>query len=112
MDHDDEIGDQDIEDLIPLTSTHGHFDPIKDTDYELIDEYNPQNHFLLDYMKRVVDCYDEISPVTDKRRRKWRTITHLFQHVPNPQFIAQFRTCVEAGGTKKTKTERCWCLCF
>ena len=103
MDHDDEIGDQDIENLLPLASTNGNFDPIKDTDYELIDEYNRQNHFSLDYMKRVVDCYDEISPVRDKRKRKWRTIKHLFQRVPNPQLIAHFRTYVEAGGTKKQK---------
>ncbi|CAF4391796.1 unnamed protein product, partial [Rotaria sordida] len=71
LDHDDELDDEDVEDFLPLTFTDEHLDPIKDTDYELIDEYNLQNHFSLDYMKCVVDYYDEINPITGKRKRKW-----------------------------------------
>ena len=40
LDHDDELDDEDIEDPLPSTSTDEHLDPIKDTDYEPIDEYN------------------------------------------------------------------------
>ncbi|CAF2902010.1 unnamed protein product [Rotaria sp. Silwood2] len=105
LDHDDELDDEDIEDPLPLTSTDEHLDPIKDTDYEPIDEYNLQNHFSLDYMKRVVDYYDEINPITGKRKRKWRTVKHSFQRVPNPQCIARFRKYIEAGGTKQQKVD-------
>ncbi|CAF3916765.1 unnamed protein product, partial [Rotaria sp. Silwood1] len=64
LDHDDELDNQDVENLLAFTSTNDHLDPLKDTDYELIDEHNLQNHFSLEYMKRVVDCYDEINPIT------------------------------------------------
>ncbi|CAF3809490.1 unnamed protein product [Rotaria sp. Silwood1] len=64
LDHDEEFDNQDVENLLAFTSTHDHLDPLKDTDYELIHEHNLQNHFSLDYMKRVVDCYDEINPIT------------------------------------------------
>ncbi|CAF1071767.1 unnamed protein product [Rotaria sordida] len=105
LDHDDELDDEDVEDFLPLTFTDEHLDPIKDTDYELIDEYNLQNHFSLDYMKRVVDYYDEINPITGKRKRKWQTVKHRFQRVPNPQCITRFRKYIEAGGTKKQKMD-------
>ncbi|CAF4298199.1 unnamed protein product, partial [Rotaria sordida] len=103
LDHDDELDDEDVEDFLPLTFTDEHLDPIKDTDYELTDEYNLQNHFSLDYMKRVVDYYDEINPISGKRKRKWQTVKHRFQRVPNPQCITRFRKYIEAGGTKKQK---------
>ncbi|CAF4677345.1 unnamed protein product, partial [Rotaria sp. Silwood2] len=105
LDHDDELDDDDIEDPLPLTSTDEHLDPIKDTDYEPIDEYNLQNHFSVDYMKRVVDYYDEINPITGKRKRKWRTVKHRFKRVPNPQCIVRFRKYIEAGGTKQQKVD-------
>ncbi|CAF1148820.1 unnamed protein product [Rotaria sordida] len=105
LDHADELDDEDIKDSLPSTSTDEHLDPIKDTDYEPIDEYNLQNHFSLDYMKRVVDYYGEINPITGKRKRKWQTVKHRFQRVPNPQCIASFRKYIEAGGTKKQKMD-------
>ena len=57
---------------------HDHLDPIKDTDYELIDEHNLQNYISLYYMKHVIDSYDEINQTTYKRKRKRRTIKHSF----------------------------------
>ncbi|CAF4040341.1 unnamed protein product, partial [Rotaria sp. Silwood1] len=105
LDHDDELDDENIEDPLPLTSTDEHLDPIKDTVCEPIDEYNLQNHFSLDYMKRVVDYYDEINPIRGKRKRKWRTAKHRFQRVPNPQCIARFRKYIEAGGAKQHKVD-------
>lgn len=105
LDHDDELDDEDLEELLSSTSTHDHSDKVQDTDYELIDEDNLQNHFSLDYMKRVVDCYDEVNPITGKRKRTWRTIKHLFRRVPNPKCIARFRKYVETDGTKKQKMD-------
>ncbi|CAF1203244.1 unnamed protein product [Adineta ricciae] len=66
LDHDDELFDEDVENSSPLAFTDEDLDSIKDADYELIDEFNLQNHFSLDYMKQVVDYYDEKDPVTGK----------------------------------------------
>ena len=90
LNHDDEIDNQNIKDPLPFMFKHDHLDPIKDADYELIDEHNLQNHASLDYMNRMVDCHHEINSITDKQTRKWRTIKHLFQRVTNPRCIAQF----------------------
>ena len=103
LDHDDELFDEDVENPLPLAFTDEDLDSIKDADYELIDEFNLQNHFSLDYMKQVVDYYDERDPITGKRKRKWQTVKHRFQRVPNPKCIARFRKYIEAGGTKKQK---------
>ncbi|CAF2783611.1 unnamed protein product [Rotaria sp. Silwood2] len=105
LDHDDELDDQDSGDLLPSTFTHNYPDTVEDADYEPIDELNLQNHFSLDYMNRVVECFDEIDPNTGKRKRKWKTIKHLFRRVPNPKCIACFRNYIEAGGTKKQQMD-------
>ncbi|CAF1257375.1 unnamed protein product [Didymodactylos carnosus] len=105
LDHDGELDDEDVENSLPSAFADEHLDPIEDTDYELIDENNLQNHFSLDYMKCVVDFYDEINPVTGKRKRKWQTVKHNFQLVPNAHCIARFRKYIEAGGTKKQKID-------
>ncbi|CAF0921229.1 unnamed protein product [Adineta steineri] len=105
LDHDDESDDYDLEETLQPTSTHDYVDEMEDDDYKPIDEQNLHNYFSLDYMKRVVECFDEINPTTGKRRRKWKTIKHLFRRVPNPKCIARFRKYIEAGGTRKEKME-------
>ena len=37
LDHDDELDDEDLEDLLSSTSIHDHSDTVQDIDYELID---------------------------------------------------------------------------
>ena len=105
LDHDDEFDDEDEENTLPSTFTDKDLNPFKDTDFESIDEHNLQNHFSLDFMKHVVDYYDEKDPITGKRKRKWETVKHRFRRVPNPKCIARFRKYIEAGGTKKQKMD-------
>ncbi|CAF1148785.1 unnamed protein product [Rotaria sordida] len=88
LSHNDELDDQDLEGVFPFISTHDHLGSIKDTDYEFIDEHNLQNHFSFDYMKRVVDYYDEINPITEAsgtRRQKLDNldiyIFNQFEHI-------------------------------
>lgn len=101
LDHDDQIDDQ-IDDQ---SLEAGHIETDQEDSYEPIDEHKLQNHFSLDYMKRVVEFFDEINPSTGKRRRKWTTVKRRFRRVPNPQCIARFRTYIESGGSKRQKLE-------
>ena len=101
LDHDDEIAGQDIE-----ISYHSHpyttvLIQSRILIMNLLRNITLRNHFALDCMKRVVDCYDEINPVTGKRKRECRTIKHFFQRVPIWQCISRFRKYIEAGGTKQ-----------
>jgi len=105
LDHDDEIDDQDSEDRLSSTSDNDSTETAEEDAYEPLDDYKLQNRFSLDYMKRVVEFFDEIDPSTSKRKRKWSTVQRRFRRVPNPQCIARFRKYIEAGGTKQQKIE-------
>ncbi|CAF1374293.1 unnamed protein product [Adineta ricciae] len=99
LDHDDELFDEDVENSSPLAFTDEDLDSIKDADYELIDEFNLQNHFSLDYMKQVVDYYDEKDPVTGKLwgLKKAREL-HLTDFQASESWLWNFQFRYEPSG--------------
>jgi len=103
LDHDDEIDVQDLEDAVSITSTFEDLNGSKDDNYEPANDHDLRNHFSLEYMKRAVHFYDEMDPITGKRKRKWRTLQHNFRRIPDPTYIARFRKYIEVGGTKEQK---------
>ena len=105
LDHDHKIDDQDLKDLSTLTPDDNKVALADDRDYESIDPYKPHNHFLLDYMKGVVEFFDEINPSTGKRKRKWSTVKRCFRRVPDLQCIARFPKYREADDTQQQKIE-------
>ncbi|CAF2900915.1 unnamed protein product [Rotaria sp. Silwood2] len=62
-------------------------------------------NFSLDYMKKVVEYYDEKDPLTEKRRRSWKNVKHRFQRVRDLSYISRFRAYIEKGGTRMQKLE-------
>ena len=105
LDHDDEIDAEELDDIVSTTSISDDVNTTNDDDYIPVNEHNLLNNFSLDYMKRVVDFYDEMDPATGKRKRKWRTVKHIYRRVPHPSTIARFRKYIEAGGTKREKLD-------
>jgi hypothetical protein len=61
--------------------------------------------FSLDYMKKVVEYYDEKDPLTGKRRRSWKNVQHRFKRVRDLSYIRRFRAYIEKGGTRLQKLE-------
>ena len=74
-----------------------------DHNYEPMDPYKLHNHFSRDYMKYVVEFFDEINPSTGKRKRKWSTVTQRFRRASDPQCFARFLRYIEAGGKQQKK---------
>ena len=105
LDHNDEIDDQDLKDLSTSTSDDNKAELADNRDYEPVDPYKLHNHFLLDYMKGVVEFFDEINPSTCQRKRKWSTVKRCFRRVPDLQCIAHFPKYIEAGGTQQQEIE-------
>ena len=83
LDYDDEIGHQALKDLSTSTSDDNKAGLADDRDYEPIDPYKLHNHFSPNYMKHVVEFFDEINPSTGKRKRKWSTVKRQLRHVPD-----------------------------
>lgn len=61
--------------------------------------------FSYDYMKKVIDYYDELDPNTGNRRRSWNTLRHRFRRVIHPIYLSRFRTYVENYGTTREKVD-------
>lgn len=61
--------------------------------------------FSYDYMKKVIDYYDERDPVTGNRRRSWKTLRHRFRRVTHPIYLSRFRVYVEKCGTTRERIE-------
>lgn len=47
--------------------------------------------FSLDYMKKVIEYYDERNPLTGKRRRSWKGVKRRFKRVTHSSYISRFR---------------------
>ncbi|CAF2043594.1 unnamed protein product [Rotaria magnacalcarata] len=79
LEYDEESNTSNTEDCFPITSTFEQSDVISDSDYQPIDEdeHNLGNTFSLDYMKSVVDYFDEIDPSTGQRKRNWTSVKHV-----------------------------------
>ncbi|CAF4656812.1 unnamed protein product, partial [Rotaria sp. Silwood2] len=61
--------------------------------------------FSLDYMKQVIEYYDERNPLTGKRRRSWKSVKRRFRRVTDFSYLSRFRSYIEKGGTQKQKLE-------
>ena len=105
LDHDDDFCNMNFEDFESPVTIYEQNNDSADIDYQPIDEHDLEKAFSLNYMKRVVACFDEKDPSTGRRKRNWCTIKHMFRRVPNPQYISRFRKYVNSGGTKRQKID-------
>lgn len=81
-------------------------DDAQDTDYNNNEiDHNFLHQFSLEYMKKVVFYYDEISSRTGKRKHSWRALQHTFKSVKSRNYIDRFRKYIAAGGTKQHKLQ-------
>jgi hypothetical protein len=104
LDHelaDDElINDVDYKDTAEETGDPDWND--EDEDYEKV----LFKQFSLDYVARAVNFYDEISPQTGKRKKRWKTVKNHFRRIPHQNYLARFRRYLEKHGTKKQKLDK------
>ena len=56
--------------------------------------------FSLEYMREVINYFDEKDPKTDKRKRKWNTVQHRFKAVPYREYISRFRHYLATNAIK------------
>ncbi|CAF4239554.1 unnamed protein product [Rotaria sp. Silwood2] len=61
--------------------------------------------FSLDYMKQVIEYYDEKDPLTGQRRRSSKSVKHRFRRVKHSIYLSRFRSYIEKGGTQQQKME-------
>ena len=61
-------------------------------------------NFSLDYMKKVIDYYDERDS-KGKRKHTWKSTQHRFKSISYRQYLAHFRHYIEQGGTKREKMQ-------
>jgi len=80
-----------------------------DEDYKEEDEKEEESsllhEFSLQYMKRVVEYFDETNPTTGKRCHSWANIQHNFRRVKNRSYIQRFRDYLTREGTKERKLQ-------
>ena len=95
--------DSDIDSISEETTP----DDTEDDDYN--DEYEKENiiqyPFSLQYMKDVVQFYDEENEETGKRKHSFRNVQRRFKRVRDKNYIRRFRKYIEAQGTKKHKLD-------
>jgi cobalamin biosynthesis protein CobT len=66
------------------------------------DGENEQLHHLsIEYMKNVLDFYDEMNAKTGRRKHTWKSLEHRFPKVKNRNYIERFRRYLNEGGTKR-----------
>ncbi|CAF1504101.1 unnamed protein product, partial [Rotaria sordida] len=102
----DYISDDLTEDEIDqyAVSEDSELDPdFNDTDNDDSDDLLQK--FSLDYMKKVIEYYDERNPLTGKRRRSWKGVKRRFKRVTHSSYISRFRAYIEKGGTRTQKWE-------
>lgn len=73
-------------------------------DYEDQDDKSILNYFSLDYMKKVLDYYDEVDE-NDNRKHSWRSINHRFKRVSDSTYLSRFHKYVDRNGTKREKLD-------
>lgn len=78
LDHDDEIDNED----------HG---------------YQVRNNVSFEYMKRLVEYFDDNDLLTRKPKRDWTTVKHYFRRVLTSQCIARFRKVLKVNSTHQQK---------
>ncbi|CAF1018385.1 unnamed protein product [Rotaria sordida] len=66
------------------------------------DDKQPTRKFSLDYMKRVLDYYDEVDQ-NGKHKHSWKSVSHRFTRIPHRQYIVRFRDYVSRHGSKHQK---------
>ena len=74
-----------------------------DCNNELKNENIARHQFLLEYMKNVVQFYDEKDPKTRKRKHSFAGIQRRFKKVKDKSYINRFRQYIETQGTKIQK---------
>jgi hypothetical protein len=60
--------------------------------------------FSLQYMKQVLDYYDEINQ-NGKRKHSWKSVSRRFRRIPHRQYIFRFRDYVRRNGSKRQKLD-------
>jgi hypothetical protein len=65
-----------------------------------------QYQFSFDYMKKVVQFYDEKDKRTGKRKYSFPNVERHFKRVKEKSFIDRFRKYIESYGTKKQKLDQ------
>ena len=61
------------------------------------------HQFSLEYMKNVVQFYDEKDPKTGKRKHSFAGVQRRFKKVKDKRYINRFRKYIETQGTKRQK---------
>ena len=56
-------------------------------------------NFSLDYMKKVIDYYNERDS-KGKRKHTWKSTQHRFKSIPHRQCLVRFRHYIEQDGTE------------
>ena len=75
-----------------------------DTDYDnRWERENIRDQFSLEYMRNVVQFYDEKDPSAGKRKHSLAGVQRCFTKVKHRNYIYRFRKYIEAQDTKKEK---------
>jgi hypothetical protein len=75
-----------------------------DSTEEESNDKQPTRKFSLDYMKKVLDYYDEVDQ-NGKRKHSWKSVSHRFRRIPHRQYIVRFRDYVSRHGSKQQKLD-------
>ena len=59
--------------------------------------------FSIEYMKNVIDFYDDRDAKTGRKKHTWNSLQHRFPKVKNRNYIQRFRKYLDNGGTKLQK---------
>ncbi|CAF4245808.1 unnamed protein product, partial [Adineta steineri] len=98
LDHEDTFGN-----LSENESEDGETDEEIDATFpDDQDDTTILNYFSLDYMKKVLDYYDEVD-ANGKRKHSWLSINHRFRKIPNSGYLVRFRKYIDQNGNKQQK---------
>ena len=102
---DDRIDEDDYDDDKIDDDCIRNYDSRAHPDYN--DKRNNENEarhqFSLEYMKNVVQFYDEKDPKTGKRKHSFAGVQRRFKKVKDKGYISRFRKYIETQGTKRQK---------
>ena len=102
LDHDEAEEFSDSEDE-NMASENESLDPSFDETAEA-EKFPITLNFSLDYMKKVIDYYDERDS-KGKRKHTWKSTQHRFRSIPHRQYLARFRHYIEQDGTKREEMQ-------
>jgi hypothetical protein len=98
LDHVSNIITEDVDDYSKSSDTSGSDPEFIDIDNETEDTFLQK--FSLEYMKQLMEYYNEMDSVTGKRRRSFKSVKHRFRRVTDPTYLSCFRSYIEKVGTK------------